>query len=438
MNEGDEHDLAETKDSAVSKNRFRLWTKRLLLRSTLFFYYCLPCLLALTFVLVSNFLRVRTVADTVEAQVCNQSQPQASPDPTKSSTPEELKEIASVVNQNGWNDCDKLSRTTQNNLTGRQVIRKTFFTAWFWNAVFITILSILPFGFMGLGLARKCNTQNEYGEYTKIAFRDFFLKYLVGFIIAVGFLYVFNPKGQAASALVDWVKNANVISKNTAPIFFDLRDSTIKHPIVAVLGWYLYLLGYFTYRFYNSDVLSTRIYNVLFKKFLFVIGVALIISSVGAASVESLILIFLIGMFPLSAVALLTEFGNKRLSMGEDQTSLSIIPGISTWQILRLEEEGIDSVSSLATSDPDALKQVISSNVISPGTLDLWIDEACLMTALGSKRWLDINGICETASTFLAKASDSEFKAKLAEKGIFNADELSTKLQRIQSKKPRA
>jgi hypothetical protein len=128
---------------------------------------------------------------------------------------------------------------------------------------------------------------------------------------------------------------------------------------------------------------------------------------------------------------LLTEFGNKRLTAGEDQTSLSILPGISTWQILRLEEEGVDSLSSLANSDVHALRKVISSEVITPETLATWIDQARLITVIGTRRWMELNGICERASEFVRKESahDPNFIKKLAEKNIFNADEISRTLQ---------
>jgi hypothetical protein len=306
---------------------------------------------------------------------------------------------------------------------------------------------------LGGGLARKYHSYEAYKplekasdslplkkylRYRRIAFKDFFLKCLVGFVIGVGWLYIFNPHGQAASAINDWLRNTDIVSNETAPNFFNFKDSPLKHALSAVFGWYLYLLGYFFYRFYKADVLGTRVYNVLFKKFLFVIGVAFIISSVGAASNESLLLIFLIGFFPLSAVTLLTEFGNKRLSMGEDQTSLSILPGMSTWQILRLEEEGVDSLSALATSNPTALKTVISSEVIGPDMLETWIDQARLITVIGTRRWADLNGICESASEFVRKVydKDSTLMTKLAEKNIFNADEISMMLQKNFKIKP--
>jgi hypothetical protein len=242
-------------------------------------------------------------------------------------------------------------------------------------------------------------------------------------VIAAGWLYTFNPNGQGASAVNSWLKQQETVSSDTSPIFFNLAQSSFKHFIAAFLGWYLYLLGYFSYRLYKSDVVSTRIYSVLFRKFLFVVGVAIVLSSVSGN--ESLLLIFLIATFPLSAVTLLTEYGNKRLSMGEDQTSLSILPGISTWQILRLEEEGIDSVSSLAISNLSDLRFAISDRMITPELLENWIDVAQLITVVGPKKWEEIKGVSLAATNFVRKANDSDFITKLREFQIFNTDEIA-------------
>jgi hypothetical protein len=412
-------------------------------------YYCSPCLLSLVIVIGANFLRVRDVENVVVRQVCQQLDRQNASNERE--IPAQLQKIINVVKANGWSSCQQNTSSVAVNLTVPQYIRSYFLTAWSANSVVITVLTLLPFAILGMGLMLKyhysqsyhppsealhdrleLDDKDQYLSYRTIAFKDFFVKFLVGFVITVGWLYIFNPNGQAASAINDWLRNTDIVASDTAPNFFNFKDSSLKHALAAVFGWYLYLLGYFSYRFYKSDVLGTRVYNVLFKKFLFVIGVAFIITSVGATSNESLLLIFLIGFFPLSALTLLTEFGSKRLSVGEDQTSLSILPGMSTWQILRLEEEGIDSLSSLANSDAASLNNVISSEVIGREILETWIDQARLVTVLGTKRWTDLNGICERASEFVRKESikDPRFITKLADKNVFNADEISKTLQR--------
>ena len=64
--------------------------------------------------------------------------------------------------------------------------------------------------------------------------------------------------------------------------------------------------------------------------------------------------------------------------------------------------------------------------------LETWIDQARLIAVIGTKRWTDLNGICERASEFVRKEriKDSGFISKLAEKNVFNADEISSTLQR--------
>ena len=393
-----------------------------------------------------NFERVLNVQEALAIQVCKQLPlPSSTPEPSPSPSPlTHLQRSVNTIRANGWTNCTDKNPLVKGEPTVGEYIKDYFLRPWAANSLMIATLTLLPFGILGVGLALKYyrqqgkesdskREQEGYLNFRRIAFKDFFMKAVVGFVIAFGWLYIFNPHGQAASAINDWIRNIDFLSSaDTAPNFFNFKDSSIKHALAAFFGWYLYLLGYFSYRFYKSDVIGTRVYNVLFKKFLFVIGVAFIISSVGANSNESLLLVFLIGFFPLSAVTLLTEFGNKRLSMGEDQTSLSILHGISTWQILRLQEEGIDSISALANSNAEALKASISSEVITPETLDTWIDQAQLIAVIGTKRWTEINGICETASEFVRKQhlKDPTFVTKLAEKSVFNADEISNTLKR--------
>ena len=414
---------------------FTIRIKRLWSELKLFLYYCSPCVLGLLFVIGSNYHRVNEVQKIIVRQVCQQLDPQAAASGSGTTTPDQLQKIISVIKANGGNSCQQSTSLVGDYPSVPQFIQGYFVRIWIANSVVIATLTLLPFGIMGVGLVLKFHSTDReketYNVYKRIASRAFFLKALVAFVMTVGWLYIFNPNGQAASAINDWLRNTNIIANDTAPNFFNFKDSSLKHALAAVFGWYLYLLGYFSYRFYKSDVLGTRIYNVLFKKFLFVVGIAFIISSVGATSNESLLLIFLIGFFPLSAITLLTEFGNKRLTAGEDQTSLSILPGISTWQILRLEEEGLDSLSSLANSDAATLSNVISGEVITTETLVTWIDQARLITVVGTKRWTELNGICERASEFVRKESTHEpnFLKKLAEKNMFNADEISRTLQ---------
>ena len=55
-----------------------------------------------------------------------------------------------------------------------------------------------------------------------------------------------------------------------------------------------------------------------------------------------------------------------------------------------------------------------------------------MIAVIGTKRWTEINGICETATEFVRKQhlNDPTFVTKLAEKSVFNADEISSTLKR--------
>ena len=369
----------------------------------------------------TNYQRVNQVARAYANETCKR---QNKPDDTVS---EQLKSFVRL--KAGCCGCEKEESDKTRQLLFDQ-IWPVFYRDWWNTALYVVSLSLLPFLILGGGLAFKSRSgrvPRPQGSLLSISLQDFLMKYLVAFVIVFGWLYTFNPRGQGASAVDGWLKAQELISKDTSPIFFNLTESPFKHLIVGFLGWYLYLLGYFSYRLYKSDVVSTRIYGILFRKFLFVAGVAIVLSTVSGDG--SLLLIFLIATFPLSAVTLLTEYGNKRLTMGEDQTSLSVLPGISTWQVFRLEEEGIDSISALAISDLSKLRLAISDELITAQLLKNWIDVSRLISVVGVGKWEEIRGVCLTASAFVSKCNDAKFVAALAQKQVFNADEIANTLQ---------
>jgi hypothetical protein len=289
------------------------------------------------------------------------------------------------------------------------------------NALLVFALTLLPFVVLGSGVAFSKRKRLPLAEKRWVSLKDIPMKFLVGAVIALGWLYFLNPYGQGASTVYSFLKSIDIVSADTVPMYFIFTNSPVKHIISGFLGWYLYLLGYFFYRFYRSDIVSTRLYSVLFRRFLFVFGAALILNSISKD--EALLVIFLVGFFPISAVSAVKEFLTKKVEpAGDKLVSLTVLPGISRWEILRLEEEGVDSIAALATVDRETLKKNLP---VRGELIDLWIDTAILMAVVGEDRYQHLRGICSTASEFINRSSDPAFRTMLEEKcAIYNSQEL--------------
>ncbi len=290
------------------------------------------------------------------------------------------------------------------------------------NGMFVVTLSLLPFTIIGWGMAGRLKDKGAKETLISVTWNDVFMKYVIGIVMALGWTYVFNPLGQGASVIQSFIAMREVISSNTLPVYVGYT-TTMKNTVAAFLGWYLYMLSYFLYRYYKGDVLSRNIYKKLFVKFLFVYGLALILPVTGEVTVLT---VFLMGFFPESALSMLKESTQKALPGAAEQgMPLSVLTGLTRWQIVRLEEEEISSVSSLATADPVRLKEVIPKEVIDPALIDYWMDIAKLMTVVGLEKYKQIEGTCKTASTFIQKSTDQGFRDTLKTNQILNVDEIA-------------
>lgn len=215
-----------------------------------------------------------------------------------------------------------------------------------------------------------------------------------------------------------------------------LKGGVIQPILAGFLGWYLYLLTYFFSKVYTHDVLSTNSYGLMFQKLLFTYGVAIILPSVQATTAVvdtgidmTIVLAFMVGFFPMSAFSMLKDTGLKVLHGTQaEKGQLQELPGISRWQIMRLEEEGIDSMGALAAYNrPEELRQNIPamSNLI-----DYWVDIARLYTILGQESYQKIKKHCRTASEFVLKGKDEAFIQALAGDNIINSQETARILER--------
>ena len=218
----------------------------------------------------------------------------------------------------------------------------------------------------------------------------------------------------------------NVITlTNTLPIF--IAPDSISHTVAGFLGWYLYLLLYFFGKLNHNDVLSARVYRFLFGKFLFTYGVALILSSVSQDGAK--LTLFLIGFFPLSAISILKEYGQKAgKGIATGSSGLSQVLGIGSNSVLRLEEEGIKDVDTLANTQSEYMKKYLPEMM--RNDLDEWVDRAQLYSVLGETTYDNVSVICKTASEFMLRRDDDTFQAALAAKGVENPSEVTRLMER--------
>ncbi|NQY65718.1 MAG: hypothetical protein HRT38_18875 [Alteromonadaceae bacterium] len=116
----------------------------------------------------------------------------------------------------------------------------------------------------------------------------------------------------------------------------------------------------------------------------------------------------------------MNKLSNSKKIGGE----LSVLPGIARWQILRLEEEGIDTMAELAAieSKSDIMIPCIAQIVA------YWVNIAQLYVIVGHENYLVLNERCSTASGFIKLSVDPEFVAFIAESKLGNCDEIAQNL----------
>ena len=108
---------------------------------------------------------------------------------------------------------------------------------------------------------------------------------------------------------------------------------------------------------------------------------------------------------------------NSKIKGGD----LSILPGISRWQILRLEEEGIDTMAELAAID----KLTIVGTIPQIGRIiGYWIDIARLYVIVGHDHYIVMNGRCVTASGFIKQSEQTDFVEYIKENNLGNCAEI--------------
>lgn len=317
-----------------------------------------------------------------------------------------------------------------------QRIRDEINRIWERNSSIIAVMALLPFLLLGSHLGFSEKLPAPLSARMAVVNQSWWMKFLIAFVLAYGWVYIINPTGRGAGTIEQFLIAVDLSQDETLPIF--IKDMKLTPIIAGFLGWYLYLLTYFFTKLTTHDVMSTKAYGLMFQKFLFTYGIAIIMPAVQSGGVAELpsdsgydatnLLAFFTGYFPMSAFSLLKDTGLKMLHRTDSEKGqLQELPGISRWQILRLEEEGINSMGTLAYCCREELHQDIPAMY---NLVGYWIDIAQLYTVLGQEKYLLVKKYCRTASEFILRSGERDFVDTLASENIVNIPEIARLLKR--------
>lgn len=408
------------------------------------FLYCMPAIIAILLVSADYYIRIGEVGDYIDQQqtliekTYLELKEQAGKLPPEqinryiSENLEKNEQIKKILTAETSSKHTKqlinyyLSGILENKgkrVHSRNKIHRELVDIWFGNAMAAGIMAIFPFLLLGSRFGYSKKLPISYAARREIVDHGWWMKLCIGFILVYGWLYVINPQGRGTSAIAQFLTTIDLSQEDTLPIF--LRNMSITPVIAGFLGWYLYMLTYFFSKMATNDVISSQIYGVLFKKFLFTYGFSLILpapqSGVEYTNINAIA--FLIGFFPMSAFSLLKDSGIKAVQgVKAEKGQLIELPGISRWQILRLEEEGIDSMGALAYSTHENLRRDV------PGMariVDYWMDIAQLYSVVGQENYHKVKKYCFTATGFIEKTQDPQFVEAIFKDSIGDAREIS-------------
>ncbi len=215
----------------------------------------------------------------------------------------------------------------------------------------------------------KQDFKETYGGY-----QLFFPAILLTFFYVIGFLHII----------------AFIVFKfgfNEFLLFPESYTKTLLPPLLSFLGAYLFSFGYMVRRIYVADV-SYTVFWACTQRTLLATGLGIVLSIViqdQSLSKNWYYAFFGIGFLTNEYLRFFLFAGLRRLRgsrQQEESPRLTSIPGINFWQESRLEEEGIESVQNLATSDVVSIAVKTQFNLT---TIVDWVDQAILLDRLNKK-----------------------------------------------------
>lgn len=397
--------------------------------------YCLPALIALSLILSGYYVRTQNVSATIMLykQKVDENYKNGNGELGKREEKEGLENIVRLIAYLKNNKLES-EKAGKNEIT-RESVRSELYKVWERNSIFISVMVLLPYILFASRLAFSERITISEKERLESTASNWWMKFMMACVMTIGWIYVLNPTGRGESTLAQYLINVDLAQKDSLPIY--IKYEGIVPVVAGFLGWYLYLLTYFFSKLVHHDVVSARVYSLMFKKFLFTYGIALVLPSIQvASSVSSMVQIgqgqsifmFFLGYFPLAAFSMLKEAGLKLGgNFKSDSGYLTELPGISRWQVMRLEEEGIENMAALAYSTQQRLRDGLLSMAT---VIDLWIDVAQLYVVLGHDDYQKVKHRCKTASGFIAKSNDPEFLNYIATEEIGDGKEIARLLER--------
>jgi hypothetical protein len=408
----------------------------MLRRALLVVLFLFPVPVAIVAAVAAHEARIHQVESAlchyVGAPECRDAAPAAST-PAQALTPGEDKPSALTPNQ-GQADrvTERLNRYLADPRRYRPLTRERIHHMLYrqFTGAWITIIAFTLIPFIPLAVGLRHRFAREPLSSAQVL-DGWGMRLVIAALLAMGWDYLLHPLGRGASTVYAFVKNLDPVSANTLPIVFDLAASDIRHVLVAFLGCYVHLLSVVIQRARTGDVLGGNLHRMLLRKILIVLAAAVGLSAVSQDG--SLILCFLLGVFPMNALSILKDLTQKKFDTDKgDISSLALLPDTSRAAITRLEEEGIDSIPTLAFADLDALSAVIPEEAIPRRQLASWIDTARLVSALGVDKWQELCWVSRSASDFvrkvLAAPPDPAFQRALDEAKVHNAATLADDL----------
>jgi hypothetical protein len=201
----------------------------------------------------------------------------------------------------------------------------------------------------------------------------------------------------------------------------------------AFIGAYFFGLQLLFRRYVRRDLRASAYVAVSIRVILSVIGIWVVVEAVGAMptsvvgdatskeSIEKFLLVmgFVIGVFPRVAwqvvQATIKRMASIIVPSLQTQLPLSDLDGLTVWHEARFEEEDIENIPNMATSD---LVDLLISTRFPPDRIIDWMDQAILYTQLGPEGKADdgksrreilrAHGI-RTASSLVEVYNNSEF-----------------------------
>src|SRR6266496_1333499 len=203
-------------------------------------------------------------------------------------------------------------------------------------------------------------------------------------LIAIGWLMALPPMGFEKLAA-------------DAPAFWSTAFSVSEDPIVyAFLGAYFFSLQMLFRRYVREDLRKSAYLAVSLRIILAVIGTWVAITAITAtgkvpANDTSLLIVgFVIGVFPRIAWQFIqgaTKALMKTLRLSkavlpsmESGLPVSKLDGLTVWHEARLEEEDIENIPNMATTE---IVDLMLRTRFSPDRIIDWVDQAILFTYLG-------------------------------------------------------